>query len=529
MVPLPAKPLPREPIRPFTLFAALKLRLIGGNLRGAVDRKLGFVFTLLAALFVATVSFLSLLALRLAPPDVAADLGTVLFTAFLIGWAVVPLLAFGLDDTLDPARLSLFPLTTRQLAIGLFASSATGAWPLTTLIALFGALAGLARSLPAALTGLVAVPLMFALCLVTSRLVTTALSGLLRSRRGRDLLAVAAIALVLLFQLPNIIVNRGLDDPAALLRGAAGFLRWTPPGMTAEAISTGNPLWLLPVALTVAVVGYLWIKVLGRALVTPDSSTQAAASVRASSGLLDRLLPDGPLAAVVYKEVRYLRRDPRFRVSWLVAVVVTGALAFSMSGDGAGPALVIGLSILGAIMIGAQLSNLFGIDGRSLWMNAVVFAQERDFRTDIRGRHLAAALIALPLLAALALAIGLFTGNPAAVLPALLTAWGVLGLALGAGAITSTLIPYTVPERMNAFTGAAPGQGGQAFLGSMGSMMAVVLLALPLALPVVLGFHWLAALMLPYGLAATLLGQHLAAKLARLRLPEILAAVSRPT
>ncbi|WP_084963633.1 hypothetical protein [Thermoactinospora rubra] len=515
----------------FALFAQLKLRLISGNLRGATERKIGFIFSVLAALFLGGLGFLLMSLLRLARPDIATDLGIVAYSAFAVGWAIIPLMSFGLDDTLDPARLALFPLRTRELAVGLFASSATGVWPLATLLALAGSLVGLPRGWSGVLVGIPAVLLAFALCLVLSRLVTTALSGALRSRRGRDALAVAAIGLVLVFQLPNLVVNRGIGDPAALLKDAAAVLRWTPPGMAAHAVAAGGLTALgelAVVAVAVVLVAWLWIKTLNRALVTPEATTRAA-SVRRSKGVLDRLLPDGPLAAVVFKEVRYIRRDPRFRVGWLVSVVVTGVLAFSMSGQGGGqPAVVIGITCLGAAMIGAQLSNAYGIDGRSLWMNAVVYGSEQDLRRDFAGRHLAASMVAVPLLALLALAAGFFAGDLGASLAGMLTAWGVFGIALGTGAVTSVLIPYTVPDRLNAFTGAAPGQGGTAFLGSMGAMMATGLLALPVVLPVILGLSWLSVLALPYGVAATLVGERIAGKIGRMRMPEILDAVTKP-
>nr|BFE86561.1 hypothetical protein GCM10020093_091620 [Planobispora longispora] len=98
------------------IFVRLKLRLIAGNLRGDTTRLLGFIFTMLAAIVVASFGFLAMAALRLAPADVAADVAIVTFTAVLVGWAIVPLLAFGLDDTLDPSRLALLPLRTGQLA-----------------------------------------------------------------------------------------------------------------------------------------------------------------------------------------------------------------------------------------------------------------------------------------------------------------------------------------------------------------------------------------------------------------------------
>ncbi|NUT09110.1 MAG: hypothetical protein HOQ38_01440 [Nonomuraea sp.] len=514
------------------LFARLKLRLLVGNLRGDVQRKLGFVFTLLAATGLAGLGFLLMSLLRLAPDDVAAELVIVAFTLFLLSWMIVPLLAFGLDDTLDPARLSLFPLRTRELAIGMFTASATGAWPLAMLIVTAGALVGLPTTLGGVLLGVPAVLLQFALCVVTSRLITTSLSGALRSRRGRDVLAVAALFVVLLAQLPNLLMNGGVGDPGALLHQMAGVLRWTPPGMAAHAMADGGLAGLaelVVLAVLVVVLAWLWVKALGRALVSPDSSTQAA-SVRRESGLVDRFLPDGPLAAVVTKELKYIRREPRFRVGWFSSVVVTVILAFSLNNSTqgqAGPMLPVLLTGMGALMIALQSGNAFGIDGRSLWMNAVVFGSEEDLRRDLAGRHIANSLIAAPLLLLIAVAAALLMGAPQAVVPAFLTGLGALGIGLGVGSVTSVTIPYTMPERMNAFSGAAPGQGGQAFASSIGAMLGIVLMSLPILLPMVFGLVWVSVLAPFYGLLIEVLGRRLAGKIGFPRLPELVAAVSK--
>lgn len=514
------------------VFVRLKLRLIAGNLRGNSVRLAGFVLTAVIAVAVAVVGFLVLAMLRMAADEVATDIGIVLFTVFLVGWAVVPLLAFGLDDTLDPSRLALFPLRTGQLAVGMFATSITGVWPVAMLIVTFGAVVGLAVGFVGAIVGVVAVLLQVALCIVTSRLITTALSGVLRTRRGRDVLAISVVFFVLAAQLPNLLLNGGLSShPAAMLHDVASVLRWTPPGMAAHAAADGGPVAVAELAflaVLVLVVGRLWIAALRRALVMPDASTEAA-SVRNSRGLLARLLPDGPLAAVAGKEFKYARRDPRGRVGWFASVAVTGVMAFSLNqGDAAmGLAQAIGPACLGAVMIGLQSSNSFGIDGRSLWMNSVVYGSGRAWRTDLAGRHLAVAVIAVPLLTVLVVVVALLAQDPLSALPAALTAWGVLGAALGVGALTSVLVPYTVPERLNAFTGAAPGQGGIAFAASLLAMVGGGLLALPIALPVVLGLTWVSALAVPYGLLVSWAGRHLAGDIGFRRYPEILTAISQ--
>lgn len=516
------------------LFAQLKLRLLAGNLRGDLARKAGFILTLVAATGLAALGFFLMSLLRLAPQDITFSLVTVFFAAFWFAWMVVPLMAFGLDDTLDPAKLSLFPLSTRRLAIGMFTASVTGVWPAAMLIVTFGALVGLASNAGGWLLGVPAVLLQFALCVVTSRLITTSLSSALRTRRGRDVLAGAALLVVLLTQLPNLVMNSGFADPTAMLHQMAGLLRWTPPGMMAHAISEGGLAGLAEVvfvALLVVALAWLWIKALSRALVTPDSSTQAA-DVRRESGLVDRYLPDGPLAAVVTKELKYFRREPRYRLGWFSAVLVTVVLSFSLSRTvegGGGFGIPIVLAAAGALMIALQSGNAFGIDGRSVWMNAVAFGSPRALATDLAGRHLANALVAVPMLAVIAVVAGLVLGQPGAILPAMLVGWGTLGVGLGVGSVTSVVLPYTVPERMNAFSGAAPGQGGLALASSMGAMVGVGLLALPFLVPMLFGLYWITALAPFYGLLAEVLGRRLGAGIGFARTPELLAAVSKPT
>ncbi|MEU8172894.1 hypothetical protein AB0C14_08450 [Microbispora hainanensis] len=519
------------------LFVRLKLSLVRGGLRGDAGRQAGFAFSMVVALLAAVAGLALVSLIRFAPSDIALDLVAVAFAIFAVGWVIVPLTAFGLDETLDPARLALFPLTTRQLATGMLAASATGPWPIASLVALSGGVVALAHGPGGVLLGVPAVVLVFAFCLTASRLVTTGLSGLLRTRRGRDLLAVAAIFVVLLFQVPNLLVNRGLSgDPTRMLASVGEVLRWTPPGLAAHAIADGGLVGvaeLIVVAMSVVVLGWLWIAALRHALVRPDASSQGGGSVRRSGRIsIGRFLPGGMLGAVVAKELKYAAREPRGRVNWIMALCVTVIVTLSLRGGdgGAGLGSVIGPACLAAVVIGLQAGNSFGIDGRSLWMNAVAFSTPRDLRTDLAGRHLAMAVIGVPLLVVVSLFAGVVGGGDAAwVLAAVPVAWGVLGVTMGVGAITSVTAPYTYPDRLNAFSGAAPGQGGQAFAASFATMVVTGVLTLPVVLPVLLGLTWWAVFAVPYGVAAAWAGRRIAAGVGFARLPELLAAVSRPT
>ncbi|MGW4637675.1 hypothetical protein ACWEN6_04060 [Sphaerisporangium sp. NPDC004334] len=515
------------------LFVRLKLRLIAGNLHGDAMRQIGFVFTLVGAAAAACGGLVLTSLLRLAPADVAADAGMVLFTLLALIWVVGPLLVFGVDETLDPARLSLFPLTAGQMAVGMFAASVTGPWPLASLFTLLGAVVGLSRDVSGALIGLVAALFELAFCLVASRVVTTALSRVLRTRRGRDLLAIGVVFVILLTQVPNLLLNRGIGGaPRELLRSLAEAVRWGPPGMAAHAIADGSFAGLAEVAavgVVVLILADVWVVVLRRTMVRSDASTEVG-SVRRSR--FDGLLPAGPLGAVVSKELKYLRREPRGRMGWIAAVGISGVLMFSLSSGPnglAGATLAVSAACAGALMIGLQGANAFGIDGRALWMNAIVYSSQRDLRTDLAGRHLAVSLVAAPLLALLSVAGALVGGHAVWAVPALLASIGLLQIALGVGAVISVVLPYTYPERINAFTSAAPGQGGVAFAGSFGAMLGTSLLSAPVVLPVLFGLTWASVLVVPYGLAVGVGGRRLAATIGYARLPDLLAAVSRPS
>ena len=74
---------------------------------------------------------------------------------------------------------------------------------------------------------------------------------------------------------------------AAGFSGLDAWLRWLPPGLAAHAIqdaSDGHPglalLRLAGLAAVIVALGWLWIRSLGRALVSPDSSTQVIAGAR---------------------------------------------------------------------------------------------------------------------------------------------------------------------------------------------------------------------------------------------------------
>ena len=189
------------------LLVQLKLRLLRNALRSSAQAKAGFIVSMIFAGLVAAGTFAGLAALR--GQGASVDLTTVTFTLFAFGWLILPLVTFGLDGTLDPATLALYPLRTRPLAVGLLAASATGAWPLANLIGLLGVTVGLARSALSLLIALLAVLLQVLFCITLARFVTTGMAGLLRSRRGKDLAAFLVIPIFALYVFFTQVVSQG--------------------------------------------------------------------------------------------------------------------------------------------------------------------------------------------------------------------------------------------------------------------------------------------------------------------------------
>ena len=70
-----------------------------------------------------------------APPGCVLPLGG---AALVLGWLFLPLVFFGVDESLDPARFALLPLRRRTLIAGLFAAALAGLPALSTLVATIG-------------------------------------------------------------------------------------------------------------------------------------------------------------------------------------------------------------------------------------------------------------------------------------------------------------------------------------------------------------------------------------------------------
>jgi ABC-2 type transport system permease protein len=523
------------------LFVQLKLRILGNALRSSARGKVSFLISTTFAVLAAAGTFILLAALR--GQGAPVDLTAVIFTLFGFGWLILPLLAFGLDSTLDPATLSLYPLRTRPLAAGLLAASATGAWPAANVIGLLGVTVGLARGALGELVAVGAVLLQVLFSIVLARLVTTGMAGALRSRRGKDFAVFVLIPIIACYELFTQVVPRLAASgqlTAASFAGIDPWLRWLPPGLAAHAIqdaSHGRPgLALLRLGLLAAIIvalAWLWVRALGRALVTPDTSNQSA-QVHAGALPLARY---GLRGAVTARLWIYQRREPMMLASWGIVVVIMAASSVSaLLGPQRHPGVLLLGSVLGATFVGVFHANGIGVTGPAFIFEAMALNSRRALRDYLAGQSLVLGVIGAPLLAAVSLGLAALAGDLSLGLVGVAVDLAGLGAALGLTSILSVTVAYPARRRVGSpVLVAAEGYGSYRFSSGLGCVLGVAAATAPVIIIGLATSTAPAAIRAPalllgsaaYGLALAWAGALAAAGEAEARLPELIQVAIR--
>ena len=322
-------------------FVRLKLRVMGNNFRGQGWRIAMFIGGVFLGLWFAASGFF-----LFALPGLTGDGQYAVLVAaaggglLVLGWLLLPLVFFGVDETLDPARFALLPLPRRTLVTGLFAAALVSVPVLAVLIASFG-LVLTAWSLGGWSAGLVAVVGVIAgllLCVAASRAVTSAFATMLRSRRVRDLAAVLlAVTAALLGPLQVFGLAALREADWTRLTGVATVIGWTPFGApwTAGIDVAQGRVWAAPVKLLITVValGALlawWSRSLESAMVGAASAGKAPVQRGVTGGAIAQLFPRvagwarrDRFGALVAREARYWWRDARRRAN-LITIAVVG-------------------------------------------------------------------------------------------------------------------------------------------------------------------------------------------------------------
>jgi ABC-2 type transport system permease protein len=530
------------------ILVQLKLRLLLNALRSNTAAKTSFIVSSVFALILAIVTFAGLAALR--HNGAAVDLTAVLYTTFAFGWLILPLLVFGLDSTLDPATLALYPLRTRPLMVGLLAASVTGAWPLANLIGELGITVGLAHGALAVVVAVVAAVLQVLFCIALARWVTTALAGLLRSRRGRDLAALAIIPIFGLYETFAQVLPKAIGQhqfTAASFAGVDAWLRWLPPGLAAHAVqdaSTGHAgLAVARLALLlgiIAVLVALWGRSLRRALVTADTSTQTSAvhsgALPFATGLFGRRQS---LTATIGARVWvYQRRDPTSMIYWGLTVVVMVVVSIdSLRGHSNNPVAGVLLSAgLGAAIIGSLHANVIALTGPPFYLDTLAVGGRKAMRAWFAGHDIVFAALGVPLILIVPMAIAIISGHPANGFLAWALGLAALGGALGISNFCSAAFAWPAVKRPGAPTPRpADGFGGQNVASRIGTLLGTGILVVPVIIAIIATGSVSDGIRMPvlivggaaYGALLTWAGATIAGTLAQAQLPDLFQLAAR--
>ncbi|HUO45757.1 MAG TPA: hypothetical protein VM470_02875 [Acidimicrobiia bacterium] len=468
------------------LFVRLKARLIRNRLRKAgAWATLGFIGIWLGSFFLgATFGLFS----GAVTGVVGGDATSALFTIAALVWVAGPIAAAALDETIEPRRLELLPITPRHMAVGILAASFLGPGALATVLFTVGAVIGSSPGWEAALPVLAAALLYVVWCMASARWATTLLTDLLRTRRGRDVAVLGASLLGAGAAFSSTILTGG-GDPLPALAGLGAVLAYLPPGALGKSLSLlADGDWRLGLllavyglaAVTAVIWGWQWS--LTRLATRAPSSSASGRAAGADHPLIPRSLRkhSGVVAGVIGKELRYLRRDPRFRsqaIGLAVALAVVGfGLGRILIGTEYAPFLAVIVAWMAATSTGF---NQFGLDDRSFWAYLVTGV---DMRMVLKGKNLSVAVLGAPAVVGLALIAALLAGDFGNVPAALLAGGGLLAVWLGVGNVASILGPYPLPES-NLF-GNRNVSGG-IFFATLGGLATAGVLTVPLTFLVV--------------------------------------------
>ncbi|GGK93881.1 ABC transporter permease [Mangrovihabitans endophyticus] len=518
-------------------FIRLKLRVTAGGLRGRTGRVLLFVLGVLVALFLAIAGYL-IFALPgfLDDPRAAATLFTLGGGALVLGWLLLPLVFFGVDESLDPSRFALLPLPRRVLVRGLFAAALTGVPAVAMLLATAGMVhaAALLGGVPAAATQMLGVLLGLFLCVAASRAVTSAFATALRSRRARDMATVLFALLAAMIGPLQVALAAGAQradwDRVARL---ADVVAWTPLG---AAFSMGPDVvdgraWAVPVKLVIALASlglllWWWASSLEKAMLGLAVSGGRGRTAGQSRPMVEQLLvgalPRNRSGALISREIRYWWRGTRRRASLITFAVLGVFLPIVLSSGNGAVTMLPFVGVVAAI----SLANQFGYEGAAYASHIVAGVPGR---VELRTRAAGLSVYVIPLLIVVAVLGSLITGEQArtaALLGSLLAAYG-LGLAVALP--ISVRGAYALPDTTNPFA-TSSGAGMAKGLMTLGAMVVAFVGALPLQLAdFLVGDVWL-VLGLPvgvaYGAAAFWAGSTLAGAMLDRRMPEVLTAVT---
>ena len=485
----------------------LKLRILGHTLRREGWRVVVMVLGVLWALSALPSVVGGMAWLSRQPVQVSHDILVVAGTVLVIGWAVVPVLIPGMDDSLEITRFATFGVPVRRLLPGLLLSSLLGvptlfaaAVCLAPAIAWGRSGAGPWGGAAAPVVAVAVAPLALATCVLAARLSTGLAARMFGTRRSKEVGALLGL-LVVGLAVPGVVAIGALGVEGALERvpAVAQVLGWTPLGLVWAAPATmaagdvAGALTRVALAAGWVAVGIVgWAALLRAALVRPPSrggqvrrrsDAMLPARRRGGSGAggplgaIRRRPGVGAAVAVARRGLRYWSADPRYASALLGAVVAPVVIVLLVATVVDAPAAVaLSMGPLMAGTIGWGRHNDVAYDGSAFWMHV---AARVPGWADRLGRAAATLSWAVPVTVVVGLVGVAVADRRDLALAALGASLGVLCAGLAVSAVFSTLLPYPVPAPGANPYAAQMGAVGASLLAQVVTSAATIVLCLP--------------------------------------------------
>jgi len=500
------------------LGVSLRWRLSSNRLRrrGKRTRR----FTVVAAVGYTMFNAIVLGSARFASDTSETETLTLLMASMGLGWVFGPVLIGGVDETIDPTRLALLPMSSTERYVVQLSAALTGAGPLA---AASGLLIGLVIGHTRFNISIVVVPLAaigaVLLMVGAARSLAALLAIAQRSRVGRDFAVLAAaIAGGALFTMAQLARDVGARADAII--EALGWIPLAWPARAINAARRGENLpalgWLLATLVLAIAVHLAWVWLSNFLLLNGERSAQGRRrSTRSTlNGASTRF------GAAFARQWIYLRRSPNNRVGFVYGTVF--GIAFAMvqivqQGDGNGAAAAFGILLAMLANLGAA-TNVLGFDAGSLWIEVLADGPGRP-------HMMARQLIALPNLLLptwlSGLVVGFWTGEWSLVFLVSLLAVSIAVNVLTFGMVASALAPAALPDWDNPFGNrqSNEGRGLRLAVIAIAGMVSVSVLSAPIFVIVFRSFNqwwmWLVPLgalayaAVPFGLVSIWAGRYL--------------------
>lgn len=569
-------------VRPRQVGALLALRWKLGvrRYRRSVSSLIGLIALLIFTLFfAASAGLLTGLGYTNLPRAAAEQ---VLFGALgllYLAWAILPALQYSVNEGLDVTKLHTYPVTRAERMVSLTVSTLFDPATIIILSVFAAVLVGWHASAAATVLTVVALALLYVHIVGASQFTLAVLIGLLRSRRYRDLS-------IIVFALLSVTCSLSGQFATTLLRHIRGiellgrldlgrYLQWTPPGMAARAIIAANAgatlgalPWLIALLALTPVLLIAWAWVLDRGVTTPEGGGEtkrrrravgvtlgarpslgesfgadlaASLPVSRARGRLRLISP--VIAAIAVKDLRYFWRDPQIKASLLSSLVLLFVVvAPSLTHGNATSSNYVAQHLAGmqpllaplpALLIVLTLSlNAFGLERQGLQSLFLTPARPIDI---LWGKNLAVGIVAFAAQLTLITVVSALTGDWNAMPLAIIEGGAATLTLLGAGNVTSVLLPLRVRQLQMGSNNLSSENGCLRSVISLGALWGTLIVLTPvfilLLLPSLLEHRqWLifsAPLALFYGLSLYQIATLLIAPRLLKRAPEILAVVAR--